>query len=54
MYENNDFTNGYVLGRDANNNNNDGFGGSNSPWWIIILLIFCWGGFGLWWCYCMW
>ena len=46
MYENNDFTNGYVLGRDANNNNNDGFGGSNGAWWIIILLIFCWGGFG--------
>lgn len=44
MYENNDFTNGYVLGRDTNNNN-DGFGG-NSAWWIIILLIFGWGGFG--------
>lgn len=44
MYENNDFANGYVLGRD-NNNSNDCFGG-NGAWWIIILLIFAWGGFG--------
>lgn len=45
MGENN-FAEGYAIGRDSGNNNN-GWGGDNA-WWIVILLIFGWCGLGNW------
>lgn len=47
MYGQNNFTEGYMVGRDSNGSgNNNGGWGCDGAWWIVILLIFGWGGFG--------
>lgn len=46
MFENNSFSEGYIIGRDSNgNNNNDGMFGDNG-WWILLVLLFAFGGWG--------
>ena len=47
MYNDSNFAEGYMVGRDSQNNcGGNGFFG-DSAWWIIILLIFGWfGGYG--------
>lgn len=47
MYNENSFSEGYIIGRDSNggNNNNDGVFGNNG-WWFLLILLFAFGGWG--------
>lgn len=40
------FTEGYVVGRDSNGYNNNGMWGGDWCWWIVLLLLFGWGNNG--------
>lgn len=47
MYNENSFSEGYIIGRDSNGgNNNDGLGNLGSGWWILLIILFALGGWG--------
>ena len=46
MFENNGFSDGYIIGRDTGNNNNNGMFGEGNGWWFLLILLFAFGGWG--------